>query len=101
MHNIGLGVFRIITNQFSFNYTVYNVIGCFFLYKSFFMSSRYDLSSVMHYNQYAFSTGLGVVSIKPKEGSGINGNDLGQREGFSKIDAAQIRAAYVRVFHFS
>ena len=54
----------------------------------------------MHYNQYAFSTGLGVVSIKPKEGSGIKADDLGQRQGFSPIDAAQVRAAYVCFIFF-
>ena len=62
------------------------------------ISFSYDLYSVTHYNQYAFSTGVGVQSIKPKDPS-FDVNNMGQRFGMSVTDAAQIRAAYVRNFN--
>ncbi|XP_066916180.1 uncharacterized protein [Clytia hemisphaerica] len=56
-------------------------------------NAPYDLHSVTHYNQYAFSTGVGVQSIQPKDPS-FDVNSMGQRFGMSVTDAAQIRAAY-------
>ena len=51
----------------------------------------------MHYNQYAFSKNLGDISIIPLD-TNVKGDDLGQRQGFTETDSAQVRAAYVSGF---
>ena len=61
----------------------------------FFFYYRYDLYSVTHYNQYAFSKTVGKPSIKPKD-TNFRVDSMGQRFGLSKTDTAKINAAYVR-----
>ena len=51
----------------------------------------YDLSSVMHYEFYAFAKAAGVDTIVPKEG---NKDIIGQRGGFSKLDLEKLNKYY-------
>ena len=54
---------------------------------------KYDVSSIMHYSEYAFSKSRkdGLVTIRVKDESGTK---IGQRNGFSSLDVIGLNKLY-------
>lgn len=56
-----------------------------------YLNEVYDTESIMHYGKNSFSIGYGKPTI---HAIGDPNKQLGQRNGFSKTDIAQINALY-------
>ena len=56
-----------------------------------YLNEVYDLESIMHYGRTSFSIEYGKPTIRA---IGDPNKQLGQRNGFSKTDIAQINALY-------